>query len=291
MIDLHTHTNQSDGTCTPEQLINKALEIGLEALAISDHDTFAGYDQAVPLAAQAGLELICGIELSTRVDGLSSTRGRSVHLLGYFLDQGPSQQFRTWLLEIQENRRERNRDLIAKLQSLGISIGLEEVQTIGGNLTGRPHFAKILLQKGYVSSVQKAFDIYLADSAKAHVERVEPNLPDGIRRIREAGGFTSLAHPIRFGKGNLDEVDRVIMRCLAEGAPLDAIEVYHSDHGADDCQAYLALCEQHGLAVTAGSDFHGDTKPGIELGSGRNGNVSIPKRILDAMRAGLRSRL
>ncbi len=282
MIDLHSHTNFSDGTDTPAQLVAKAVETRLEALAITDHDNFMGYDHALPLAASAGLELICGIELSTRVEGLAAFKGRSVHLLGYFLGDGPSQEFRTWLLELQENRRKRNRALIAKLQSLGLEITLEEVQEIGGFMTGRPHFATLLVRKGYVASIPEAFSVYLADAAKAHVEREEPNLSEGIRRIREAGGLTSLAHPIRFGKNKIEDVERVILRHREDG--LEAIEVYHSDHSPEDAAAFLALAQRHGFGVTGGSDYHGENKPGIELGRGRNGNLSIPKSLLNTMR-------
>ncbi len=282
MIDLHAHTNLSDGTCTPGQLIEKALANGLEALAICDHDTFDGYDQAAPLAASAGLELVCGIELSTHMEVLANSRHRSVHLLGYFLDRKPTEEFRNWLREIQENRHKRNRALVSRLQSLGIDITLEEVRAIGGNLAGRPHFATILVQKAYVDSIQDAFTVYLADSAKAYVEREEPSLTEGIREIRRAGGLTSLAHPVRFGNNNIQQVERVVARSRDER--LDAIEVYHSDHSTKDVEAYLLLCRRYGLGVTGGSDFHGGTKPGIELGSGKNRNLSIPRTLLEQMR-------
>src|SRR5689334_9453001 len=148
MIDLHTHTDQSDGTASPAALVEQAMSLRLEALAVTDHDTLAGYDLAAPLAAKAGLELVCGIELSTRLEKKSDgPRLPSVHLLAYFPDRPPSPEFRAWLYRHQESRRQRNRDLIAKLQSFGLDITLEEVQVLGHNLTGRPHFAKILLKK------------------------------------------------------------------------------------------------------------------------------------------------
>lgn len=286
MIDLHAHTNLSDGTCTPAELLAKASEIGLEALAISDHDTFEGYDQAARLSAP-GLELICGIELSTRAEG-TSMRGRSVHLLGYFLDHLPTEDFRVWLRQIQENRHKRNVALVSRLQSLGMNITLEEVQAIGGHLTGRPHFATVMLRKGYVNSIEEAFAVYLGDLAKAHVEREEPSFGEGLQRIRQAGGIPSLAHPIRFGKNHIQEVESMVLRFRDEG--LDAIEVYYSDHSPADVEAYLRLCRRHGITATGGSDFHGDTKPGIELGSGRNGNLSIPRTVLDQLRAVGRAR-
>jgi predicted metal-dependent phosphoesterase TrpH len=288
VIDLHSHTNFSDGTDTPEQLIARAVGLRLEALAITDHDNFMGYDKAVDFAEAAGLELICGIELSTRVEGLEAFRGRSVHLLGYFLDESPSDEFRNWLVELQENRRARNRGLIARLQALGMDVTLDEVQAIGGYMTGRPHFATLLVRKGYVASIPDAFSLYLADSAQAHVQREEPNLSEGIQRIRQAGGFTSLAHPIRFGKNKFDDVENVVLRYREDG--LDGIEVYHSDQDAEHTEAYLNLCRRHGFTPTGGSDFHGDNKPGIQLGSGKGRNLSIPKSVLEEMRAATKAR-
>ena len=125
MIDLHTHTDESDGTYTPAQLIETAVSSGLEALGITDHDTLAGYDAALPLAQAAGLDLVCGIELSTKL------RGRSVHLLGYFLKQPPSQPFRDWLREMQLSRRDRNIRLAEKLRSMGMEVSIAEVESRG----------------------------------------------------------------------------------------------------------------------------------------------------------------
>ncbi len=219
---------------------------GLEALAICD--TFDGYDQAAPLAASAGLELVCGIELSAHMEVLANSRHRSLHLLGYFLDLKPTEEFRYWLREIQENRHKRNRALVSRLHSLGIDITLEEVRAIGGNLAGRPHFATILMQKAYLDSIQDALTVYLADSAMAFVEREEPSLTEGIPQIRGAGGLMSLAHPVRFGKNNIQGVEGTVARSRDEG--FDAIEVYHSEHSPKDVEASLLLCRRYGLAVT-----------------------------------------
>src|SRR5205823_5710853 len=142
MIDLHTHTNESDGSFSPAELVTAAVEKKLEALAITDHDTFAGYLQAVPCAARLGLDLVCGIELST------TFRGRSVHLLGYFVKGEPSQGFQKWLLSLHETRIARNAELIRRLQALGLAITLEEVSSKARRLVGRPHFAAVLVEKG-----------------------------------------------------------------------------------------------------------------------------------------------
>jgi predicted metal-dependent phosphoesterase TrpH len=253
------------------QLLQQALAIGLEALAVTDHDTFAGYDGALPLARDAGLELICGIELSTKLNG------SSVHLLGYFLNDGGLEPFREWVRDMQASRRERNVRLIARLRELGIDITLEEAEARGRGMTGRPHFAQILVEKGYVADIRQAFDDYLDESAKGYVYRREPQFAEGVQRIRAAGGIASLAHPIRV-RGNVPD----LLPELCAGG-LNAIEAYHSDHTTRDTELYLSLAKHYGLAVTGGSDFHGATKPGVFLGKG-TGNLAIPRQVLDQLR-------
>jgi predicted metal-dependent phosphoesterase TrpH len=281
MIDLHTHSDESDGTLSPGQLVRAAVELGLEALAITDHDTLAGYDRAAPQARSAGLELVCGIELSTKLRHHPGGRGKAVHVLGYFIDGVPTTEFRLWLGGLQHSRRDRNRRLAARLESLGLPITLAEVEKLGRSLAGRPHFARLMFEKGYVSSVQEAFDLYLGESGKAYVERDEPGLAEGIRRIREAGGLPSVAHPARLGRHS-DVVDRLIGEM--RGLDLGAIEAYHSDHNPRDVGQFLDLARRLGMAVTGGTDFHGGTKPAIALGTGIDGNVAVPRAVLDRLR-------
>ena len=282
MIDLHTHTNESDGSCTPLELVDRAIAVGLEALAISDHDTFAGYDQAAGPARDYGLDLVCAVELSARMDG-GGRRARTVHLLGYFLHQPPSPEFRSWLEELLLARRERNRRLAAKLQSLGIPIELSEVERIGRTLTGRPHFARVLVQKGYAANTDEAFRAYLGESAPAYVEREAPDAASGIQRITAGGGLPVLAHPVRLGIRDPVSEESVIGELRDCG--LRGIEVFHSDHNDSDQQRYREVARKLGLAITGGSDFHGDAKPRIELGSGINGSLEIPKRVLEDLRS------
>lgn len=263
MIDLHSHTTESDGTVPPVNLIAAAHRAGVTTLAITDHDTFTGYDQAVAAAREAGITLLCGIELSTKL------RGRPAHLLGYF-QRGPSAEFRAWVTALQMSRRDRNVRLVARLRELGLDITLEEVQARGRSMTGRPHFAQVLVEKGYVASLQQAFDEYLDESAKGYVDRNEPTLAEAAARIAAAGGVASLAHPIRIA-GDLEPLLPELRR-----AGLGALEAYHSDHLPEHTAAFLGLAERHQLRVTGGSDFHGATKPGIELGTGRSGNLRIP---------------
>lgn len=272
MIDLHSHTDASDGTFSPAQLIDEAARVGVHQLAITDHDTFDGYDAAVPLAREAGVELLCGIELSTKL------HGRSVHLLGYFLSPDRLGEFRHWILEMQAARRDRNVRLVQRLQSLGFDITLEEVQARGRGLTARPHFAQVMVAKGYVATIQQAFDDYLDESAKGYVYRQEPTFAEGVAMIRKDGGIASLAHPVRV----TGDITAIMPELCRDG--LSAIEVYHSDHKPSDLETYLGLAKQYRLLITGGSDFHGAAKPGLQLGTGRDGNLKIPETLFKNLR-------
>jgi predicted metal-dependent phosphoesterase TrpH len=254
-------------------LIAEDVRAGVTTLGITDHDTLKGYDQAIEPARAAGVELVCGIELSTKL------HGHSVHLLGYFLGDNDLAEFRTWILDQQAARRDRNIRLVARLQELGFDITMEEAEARGRGMTGRPHFAQILLEKGYVASYRQAFDEYLDESAKGYVYRREPQFAEGVARIREAGGIASLAHPVRV-RGDIP----ALVPELCESG-MNAIEAYHSDHTPADTELYLGLARQYGLLVTGGSDFHGAVKPGVILGHGCNGNLNIPADLVDRLRA------
>jgi len=268
MIDLHTHTNQSDGTLTPQELLGEAARVGLEALAITDHDTFAGYDQAA--AALNGIDLICGIELSTKYEG------RSVHLLAYFLKGDPGAEFRTWVLGLIASRRQRNQELIDTLRQAGIQITLEEVSARGRGMIGRPHFAAVMLDKGYVASAQQAFDKYLGESGSCFTPRDEVNFSEAVARILAARGLPVLAHP-----GRILPDPAAFEDCLdgMRSAGLRGLEAFHSEHSAEQAKAWATLARRYSLAVTGGSDFHGAAKPGIALGAG-----NIPLSVLQELR-------
>jgi predicted metal-dependent phosphoesterase TrpH len=276
MIDLHSHTNESDGTFSPAELVQAGLQAGLEALAITDHDTFAGYDKAAPLAREAGLRLVCGVELSTKVD---HPRRQTVHLLAYFGD-GPAPAFVEWLNGMQASRRDRNARLSAKLSSMGMDVPLEEVEALGRNMAGRPHFARIMVRRGYVSSYREAFDLYLDESAPGYVDRDEPTLTEAVQRVAVGGGLSSLAHPIRLGVGGQQQEEALIATMALQG--LHAIEAYHSDHTPTETERYITLAQKYGLKISGGSDFHGDNKPGVMLGTGP-GHLNIPASLLSSL--------
>jgi hypothetical protein len=275
LIDLHSHTNESDGSLAPSRLIEDAVRAGVTDLAITDHDTLAGYDLALDSAQAAGLDLLCGIELSTKL------RGRSAHLLGYFPAAGELDEFRGWVRGQQQARKDRNIRLVARLRELGFDITLEEAEARGRGMTGRPHFAAIMLEKGYVRNYRQAFDDYLDESARAYVYRQEPTFAEAVAVVRQAGGIASLAHPTRV-HGNVAEM---MPELCAAG--LNAIEAYHSDHSPEETGYFVELARRYGLLVTGGSDFHGETvKPGVRLGSGYQGNLRVPPEVMDCLRNG-----
>jgi predicted metal-dependent phosphoesterase TrpH len=283
LIDLHTHTDRSDGTTDPADLVRLAAREGIEALAIADHDTLAGYDAALPVAAGCGLELVCAVELSTRPNEQTKAgkRQSSVHLLGYWLHSPPSSEFRCWLESQQESRRQRNLELVAKLEQLGVPVSIDEAANYGRNQVGRPHFARVLCDKGYVANMQQAFDLYLADEAQASVERDEPSLEAGIQQIVESGGMAALAHPVRLPQRG-PELASLLESLIDLG--LQGLEVFHSDHSPRDTAEYSQLARRLDLIPTGGSDFHGDNKPRIRLGTGIDSNISLSYSFLENMR-------
>ena len=279
MIDLHTHTNYSDGTDPPATLVRKACEAGLRALAITDHDTFDGYLAAVEPARADGLELICGIEISTR---LPEQAGRATHLLAYFLNELPPPDFGVWLAVVQQSRRERNERMAARLQALKFDVTLAAAEALGRSITGRVHFARLLRDQGYVSSIDQAFELYLGDHAPAFVAMDEPPIEDALRRVRAAGGVPVIAHPIRLGLPDPATETTVFARLKEVG--LLGLEVHHSDHDAATTARYVAIARQLGLAITGGSDYHGEAKPNVRLATGRHHNVHVPYAVLTGLR-------
>ncbi len=275
MIDLHTHTNESDGSFSPQELVEAAVQAGLRSIAITDHDTFSGYDAAVPFAQAAGIDLVRGIEVSSR------HHRKSIHILGYFLHSAPPDWLINWLKEQLQRRKKRNIELAHRLVELGMDIRLEEAEAIGRTVTGRVHFAQLLIQKRYASSIQDAFDRFLGENAVAFVDMDDPATEDVVGRLRKAGAVASVAHLIRYHFTHAQE--EVFLQKLQE-AGLNAIEVIHTDHSPEDIARYSALAVKYGLMATGGSDFHGRIKPGVRLGYGNQGKTVIPSEWLNRLR-------
>ena len=275
-IDLHTHTTESDGTLTPGELVHLAKQIGLSGIGITDHDTFAGYEKAVPFARQADLDLVRGIELNSKLDS------RDVHLLAYFPSGEPSPKFSAWLEDQVADRRNRNRRLADALRSRGINITLDEVEARGRSLTGRPHFARVLVEKGYAANSEDAFRRYLGEHAPSYVQRQSASTEEVIQIIRSGDGIPVLAHPGRLSLAR--DVERQLLIRFKE-AGLSGLEVYHSEHPAPLQAYYFQLAQELDLLPTGGSDFHGTAKPDVRLGSGVNGNVRVPREFVNRLRA------
>jgi hypothetical protein len=281
VIDLHSHTNASDGTLTPAELVALAKTKNLSSLAITDHDTFEGYEIAVPLAQASGLDLVRGIELNSRLLIEGSAQPRFVHILVYFPSRHPSEGFQSWLAEQRTDRRSRNAKLAKALQDRGVNITLQEVEARGRTLAGRPHFARILVEKGYVTNFEDAFHKYLGEDAPSYVERESNTTEEVIDLALQGGGIPVVAHPIRIGLARAVEHD-VLTRFKQAG--LVGLEVYHSDHPPALQQYYRVLADELELLPTGGSDFHGAVKPDTELGTGRAHNLRVPAEFLEGLR-------
>jgi 3',5'-nucleoside bisphosphate phosphatase len=272
MVDLHAHSDRSDGELSPEELVELAHRRGLSALAITDHDSVEGYDAAEPHARRLGLDFICGVELNSKF------RGRAIHILGYFLEHPPGEEFRGHLSCLQKARRERNQRLAKRLQQLGLSVRLEEAEALGRSQTGRPHFARLLVRKGYASGVRDAFDRYLDERAPGYVERRDASLENVLRWIREADGLSSWAHPARFIREGDPPAEEMFRELAAAG--LAAVEAFHSDHSPEDAERFRRIAEGLHLGITGGSDFHGPNRTRAVLGS-----LNLPDSLLDNLRS------
>ncbi len=275
MIDLHVHSTASDGSFTASALMALARDIGLEAMAITDHDTFEGYDQAKQMAASFDIEIICGIEISARYNS------RTVHLLGYFLNGQANAEMRRWILHLQHTRSLRNKVLADKLQKDGFNIALEDLAHKAPHMIGRPHFATAMVKKGYASSIREAFCDYLGEGGRYFVPRFEPSIQEASSMIAKANGIPVLAHPIRITR---DATALEYYICDMKEMGVAGIEVYHSEHGRAEVELYKSIAQRFSLSITGGSDFHGEKDPSIALGYGLNRNLFIPKSVLDALR-------
>jgi hypothetical protein len=243
-------------------MVALARQLGLEALAITDHDTLEAYELARPAAQAAGLDLVCGIEISTRL-----SIGRPVHLLGYFLHHDPYPHFYEWLKAVYQIRHDRNQRLEKRLEQIGVPVTLEEAEALGHSITGRVHFARLMVEKGYVQTVREAFLRYLSEDAPGYVPMDDPPVEEGIRRIREAGGLAVLAHPFRLRLPDPDQEETLLRKWRDAG--LDGLEVWHTDHPPLAVERYLRIAREMGFAMSGGTDYHGTAKPGITLGGVR----------------------
>ena len=266
-IDLHTHTDRSDGTVPPRELVREAAAAGLDVLGLTDHDTAAGWDEARDEAEAIGLRLVEGMEISCRY------AGRSAHLLGYLPD-ATYPPLVAALEEVLRGRDERMPRIVAKLQDLGYAITEEEVVTQSGGAAalGRPHIADVLVRHGAVASREEAFDRLLSPGRAAYVARDAADLVEMIGLVGAAGGVSVLAHP--WGRHGNVALGVEGFAALQE-AGLLGIEVDHQDHDAAQRQALAAIGHDLGLVRTGSSDYHGTGKVDHDLGC----NTTAPDQL------------
>lgn len=273
-IDLHTHSTASDGSVPPYELIVQAKEAGLQAVALTDHDTVAGLEEAMRAGNDAGIEVIPGCELSV------VTPAAKMHILGLWLPVNPAGLMDS-LNELMRLRHERNVIIVEKLQKLGIEITYEEVrERAGEGSVGRPHIAGILHDKGYVTSVQESFTRFLGPKGKAYVPKSVLTGEQAVTLLKNEGATVMMAHPFLNGL-NLDQVATECIRLREVG--MDGFEAYYSEHSPSQQQALLNLASRLDMQVSGGSDFHGTPKPKIRLGVGK-GTLSIPDSVLDDLK-------
>lgn len=257
IADLHVHSAASDGQYTPSEVIQLAKGRGIEVLALTDHDTLDGLEEAVQTGRKLGVNVIPGIELGAR-------EYHTFHILGYNFDPA-APGLAALNRELKAGRDERGPRIVSFLRRQGIDISLSEAEQLaGGSILGRPHFAQVLMKRGYVSSIREAFDRYLdSDEFHRNVERPKPPVRTCVELIKAAGGKVSLAHPYQIGVD--DETLVSIVRELVDYG-LDAIECYYPKHTPEQQAFYLHLVEKYGLCITEGSDFHGEkVKPDVPL--------------------------
>ena len=274
-IDLHVHSNVSDGTCTPEELVDLAIKKNLAAFALTDHDTIDGLSPALAYAMTKNIEVIPGIELSC------DHNGKDIHIVGLFI-QHHNPQFRDKLKEFCDSRDIRNRKMAQVLTDASFPVNYEELaaDNPGATIT-RAHFAKYMLAHGYIRTLKEAFEKYIGDDCPYYVPREKVTPADGVRLILNAGGVPILAHPLLYHM-NEEELTELIVPLKAIG--LVGIEALYPGHTEMEESMLRRLARKHHLLISGGSDFHGSNKPGLEMGSGYGG-LKVPYDLLPALRS------
>ena len=274
-IDLHCHTTSSDGTDSPKELVRKAKELGLRAVAITDHDTFRGHMDGMIAGMEYGVEFVPGVELS------SMYMGEHIHLLAYYADEH-SRRLKELMDRAVYERAHRNEKMVQLLQKAGYPIDMDIVRQRfpGQTMIGRPHISEILLEKGYVNSVREGVVTLMGKGAPFHVPRYHVPLLDYIRAVREAGGVPVIAHLYQY---RMTDEQRRQMIADATDAGLLGLEAMYSTYDKDQQETVFRFAKEFGLICTGGSDYHGENKPGIRLGTGM-GDLKVPYEMLEDLR-------
>ncbi|MCR5522172.1 MAG: PHP domain-containing protein [Clostridia bacterium] len=274
LIDLHTHSSESDGSMTPAQLVRHAADSGLSAIALTDHDTVKGLAQAMEEGKKAGIEVVPGIEIS-------ASSQAETHILGYYIDTG-NRMLASKLDECFKLRLKRNEVTCRKLNELGFNIDLDEIRKLaGGQIIGRAHFARLMVDKGYAGSVKEAFDLYLGSGKYAYCGEQRLTDEEAVKLIKSSGGMAFAAH-LHHTKLEGDELRAFLIRLKDAG--LDGVEGIYTEYTEEMGRRYRALAAELGLLISGGSDFHGANKPHIAIGKG-TGNLRIPYEILENIKS------
>lgn len=265
-VDLHLHTNKSDGSLSPAEVVQNAANAKLSAIAISDHDMTEGIDEAVTAGSTLGIVVIPAVEFSSKYNS------RDVHILGYFIAH-KNPELQEYLKVLKDARLERAAKIVKCLQDIGLDITFEEVlEQAGTSAVGRPHIARFMLKHGYISEFSEAFEKYLKRGMPCYIEKFVYPPDELISLIHRLGGVAVIAHP---GLGGLDEFIPDLVKM-----GLDGFEAYHTDHGPEATKRYLEYAKKYGLIVTGGSDCHGPvSKHGLRIGT-----VQVPDEVVDALR-------
>lgn len=275
MIDLHVHSTFSDGTNTPEELVELAAKVGITSLALTDHDGMLGIDRFLEACRIHGVRGVPGVEISV------DFKGGTMHMLGYFLNH-KDDKVEAALSRIRDGREERNQLILERLNKLGFAVSWEEVAKLAKeDVVGRPHFAQVLIEKGYVKKKEDAFDHYLGKGKPAYVDRFRLTVEESVALIRGAGGVPVLAHPFTLDLGRR-RMRVLLAELVAQG--LQGIEAYYAEHSHDQQRFCLSQARELGLAVSGGSDFHGAMNPNCRLGIGF-GSLKVPDELVDLLQA------
>ncbi|XZO03962.1 MAG: PHP domain-containing protein [Microcoleus sp.] len=268
MLELHCHTTYSDGTLTPGELVAAAAASGVRALAITDHDTMSGWDEAFVAALLYNLEIVPGVELST------VHNDRSLHILGFYPD---ANKLRVPLNDRLEGRFRRSHEMVDKLAALGYPIELPK--TSPGMAPGRPHIASALVKAGHAKSSREAFDRWLGDGGPAYVRYEKFSIVEGIDLLRSSGSVPVWAHPYLFRGGVVEEVLKELV-----DAGLMGVEVYHPSHSSSQIQKLKDLCLHYGLLMTGGSDYHGPDPERKNTDSTTLNMLHLPLELLEPVK-------
>jgi len=271
-IDLHIHSTASDGSLTPAEIVDHAQRINLAAIAITDHDSIYGSKEALRSAIPPSLRFLTGVEISAAHPPFFPGSG-SFHILGYCIRLDDLALNQT-LNRLREARKKRNPKIIKRLNELGLKISLEDVnQTLADGQLGRPHIAYAMIKKGFVESMDEAFDKFLGAGKPAYVDKDRIGCEEAVKMIRGAGGVPVLAHPALLNIDDDCQLDELIQNLIKIG--MRGIEVYYPEHSPEQIQRYTELADKYDLLMTGGTDFHGSITPKIKMGTGK-GTLFIP---------------